>query len=75
MSLVLALFTSLLLFVVAIGVPCTLDVRWIPQIVKEIYVYGKPTKPTGDKSPIVNRLVRLIQVPKRYDTIKLLSNI
>ncbi len=75
MNLVLALFTALLLFIVAIGVPCTLDVRWIPQIVKEIYVYGKPTKPTSNKSPIVNGLFRLIQVPKRYEPIKLLSNI
>jgi hypothetical protein len=70
MNLVLAVFTAFLLLIVTVGIPCTLDVKWIPQSVKEIYVYGKPTKPIGKKSPIITKLVRLIQVPKRYMLLK-----
>ena len=66
MNLVVAVFIAFLLLIVAVGVPCTLDAKWIPQSVKEMYVYGKPTKLIGKKSPILTKLVRLIQVPKRY---------
>lgn len=66
MNMIIALFSALLLLIVTLGVPCTLDVGWIPNIVKEIYVYGKPTKPTENKRLIINRLVRYIQIPKRY---------
>ena len=67
MSLVVGLFLILLVLMVLMGTPYTLDVKWIPQFIRDVYVYGKPV---NEKSPIISRFVKLIHVPKRYTEAK-----
>jgi len=62
-NLVLFGFVTQILILAILGIPCTLDMKCVPRMVKELFCYGKASESYKHN---LNVLVKAIQIPKRY---------